>query len=224
MLEAGVAVTEPGRQILLVAYFYPPCRDTGVLRTASMTRWLRKLNHRVTVLTTSAYGEAADDREEACAIAVALRDAVREETRTAVLVTPDRTLAERVSSELMRWGIAVDDSAGQALDRSPAGAFARLAAEAWSGAFEANALLALVAHPLFRLGLAPETLRRGRTALEIGELKRRLKRPIYDPERERLIVERLIARAPEPLAPDQVRRVFERLIDESRRAELARDG
>lgn len=63
-----------------------------------------------------------------------------------------------------------------------------------------------------------------RTALEIGEIKRRLKRPIYDPERERVILERLIGRAPEPLAPDQVRRVFERLIDESRRAELARDG
>jgi chorismate mutase len=63
-----------------------------------------------------------------------------------------------------------------------------------------------------------------RTALEIGAIKRRLERPIYDPERERLIVERLIARAPEPLAPEQVRRVFERLIDESRRAELARDA
>lgn len=63
-----------------------------------------------------------------------------------------------------------------------------------------------------------------RTALEIGELKRRLGRPIYDPERERLIVERLMSRAPAPLHPDQVRRVFERLIDESRHAELAREG
>lgn len=63
-----------------------------------------------------------------------------------------------------------------------------------------------------------------RTALEIGAIKRRLKRPIYDPERERLIVERLIGRAPEPLGAEQVRRVFERLIDESRRAELARDA
>jgi glycosyltransferase involved in cell wall biosynthesis len=48
------------RQILLVAYFYPPCRDTGVLRPASMARWLRRLGHRVTVLTTSAFGPSEE--------------------------------------------------------------------------------------------------------------------------------------------------------------------
>jgi glycosyltransferase involved in cell wall biosynthesis len=49
------------RTILLVAYFYPPCRDTGAQRPAAMVKWLRRLGHRVTVLTTSAYGELADD-------------------------------------------------------------------------------------------------------------------------------------------------------------------
>jgi glycosyltransferase involved in cell wall biosynthesis len=52
-----------GRSILLVAYFYPPCRDTGVLRPASMASWLRRLGHEVTVLTTSAYGSGAADEE-----------------------------------------------------------------------------------------------------------------------------------------------------------------
>jgi glycosyltransferase involved in cell wall biosynthesis len=42
--------------LLLVAYFYPPCRDTGAHRPAAMAKWLRQLGHRVTVLTTSAYG------------------------------------------------------------------------------------------------------------------------------------------------------------------------
>jgi glycosyltransferase involved in cell wall biosynthesis len=42
--------------LLLVAYFYPPCRDTGAHRPAAMAKWLRRLGHRVTVLTTSAYG------------------------------------------------------------------------------------------------------------------------------------------------------------------------
>jgi glycosyltransferase involved in cell wall biosynthesis len=51
------------RSILLVAYFYPPCRDTGVLRPAAMAKWLRRLGHRVTVLTTSAYGALAADDE-----------------------------------------------------------------------------------------------------------------------------------------------------------------
>jgi glycosyltransferase involved in cell wall biosynthesis len=51
------------RSLLLVAYFYPPCRDTGVLRLAAMAKWLRRLGHEVTVLTTSAYGERSDDPE-----------------------------------------------------------------------------------------------------------------------------------------------------------------
>jgi glycosyltransferase involved in cell wall biosynthesis len=49
------------RSILLVAYFYPPCRDTGAHRPATMAKYLRRLGHDVTVLTTSAYGEMPDD-------------------------------------------------------------------------------------------------------------------------------------------------------------------
>ncbi len=45
-----------GRSILLVAYFYPPCPDTGAHRPAAMVKYLRRAGHRVTVLTTSAFG------------------------------------------------------------------------------------------------------------------------------------------------------------------------
>ena len=51
----------PRRRILLVAYFYPPSRDTGAHRPASMARHLRRLGHDVTVLTTAAYGRLPDD-------------------------------------------------------------------------------------------------------------------------------------------------------------------
>jgi glycosyltransferase involved in cell wall biosynthesis len=50
--------------LLLVAYFYPPCRDTGAHRPAAMAKWLRRLGHRVTVLTTSAYGELDGPEEQ----------------------------------------------------------------------------------------------------------------------------------------------------------------
>jgi glycosyltransferase involved in cell wall biosynthesis len=50
--------------LLLVAYFYPPCRDTGAHRPATMAKWLRRLGHRVTVLTTSAYGTGDPSMEE----------------------------------------------------------------------------------------------------------------------------------------------------------------
>jgi glycosyltransferase involved in cell wall biosynthesis len=56
--------------LLLVAYFYPPCRDTGAHRPAAMAKWLRRLGHRVTVLTTSAYG-AGDGPDEASIVRTA---------------------------------------------------------------------------------------------------------------------------------------------------------
>jgi glycosyltransferase involved in cell wall biosynthesis len=45
-------------RILLVAYFYPPCTDTGAERPRAMAKYLRQLGHDVTVLTTAAYGSA----------------------------------------------------------------------------------------------------------------------------------------------------------------------
>ena len=50
-------------RILLVAYFYPPCHDTGAARPTSMARHLRALGNEVTVLTTSAYGGDAPDSD-----------------------------------------------------------------------------------------------------------------------------------------------------------------
>jgi glycosyltransferase involved in cell wall biosynthesis len=45
-----------GRSILLVSYFYPPTRDTGARRPAALAKYLARLGHRVTVLTTAAFG------------------------------------------------------------------------------------------------------------------------------------------------------------------------
>jgi chorismate mutase-like protein len=57
--------------------------------------------------------------------------------------------------------------------------------------------------------------------LRVGELKRMSGAAIYDPERERRVLERLARQAVPPLDRETVQRVFERLIDESRRLELA---
>lgn len=56
-------------------------------------------------------------------------------------------------------------------------------------------------------------------ALRVGDAKRAEGLPIYDPERERSIFLRLCQRARGPLTPDVVRRIFERIIDETRWAE-----
>ncbi len=66
---------------------------------------------------------------------------------------------------------------------------------------------------------------RSACAVEIGRIKRRLGLPVYSPEREAWILERVMRENPGPLDPMAVKRVFERVIDESRRLErLAADG
>jgi len=60
---------------------------------------------------------------------------------------------------------------------------------------------------------------RSACALEIGYIKRALKLPIYSPEREAWILERVMRENPGPLDALAIRRVFERIIDEARRLE-----
>ncbi len=60
---------------------------------------------------------------------------------------------------------------------------------------------------------------RVRAVLSIGDYKRGRSIPIYAPERERSLIERLCRMAGPPLDATTVRRVFERVIDESRRLE-----
>ena len=91
--------------------------------------------------------EAANPREEATAIAMALRRALESGTRAA-LITPDRGLSRRVAAALARWGIVADDSAGSPLALSPAGRFLRLVARGFTGPVTADYLLTLLKHPL----------------------------------------------------------------------------
>jgi chorismate mutase len=60
---------------------------------------------------------------------------------------------------------------------------------------------------------------RARLALAIGLEKRRAQVPVYDPRREEEILNRLAGLTSGPLPPLAVRRLFERILDESRRLE-----
>jgi chorismate mutase len=60
---------------------------------------------------------------------------------------------------------------------------------------------------------------RSACAVEIGRVKRHLGIAVYQPDREAWILERAEANNPGPLDSKAVRRVFERVIDESRRLE-----
>jgi ATP-dependent helicase/nuclease subunit B len=112
--------------------------------------------------------EAANEREEALSIAIALKLAVSgDETSQAALVTPDRNLARRVTAELRRFGIEADDSAGTPLMASHHGALARLLLEAILRPGDPVALVGLLKHPFIRLGLSREALEATVNRLEL---------------------------------------------------------
>jgi chorismate mutase len=60
---------------------------------------------------------------------------------------------------------------------------------------------------------------RSRCALEIGKLKQAQKLPLYQPDREREVLENAEDANPGPLSNAAIRRLFERIIDEARAAE-----
>jgi ATP-dependent helicase/nuclease subunit B len=115
--------------------------------------------------------DAVDERDEALAAAIALRETLDVPGRTAALVTPDRALAKRVAAELERWDIAVEDSAGLPLSETQAGIAARLASDAAALDFHPTRVLALLAHPRVCLGLQRATVARAAAVLEIGILR-----------------------------------------------------
>ena len=56
-------------------------------------------------------------------------------------------------------------------------------------------------------------------ALEIGKLKQAQNLPLYQPDREREVLENAERSNPGPLTDAAIRRLFERIIDEARSAE-----
>ena len=52
------------RRILLACHFYPPSQGAGVQRPLSMARYLRRMGHELTILTTGAFGALPDDAAE----------------------------------------------------------------------------------------------------------------------------------------------------------------
>ncbi len=119
--------------------------------------------------------EAANEREEAAAIAVALRLALERPGRhgpsQAALITPDRGLARRVKAELARFGIEADDTAGTPLMATPQGTLTRLLLECTLRPGDPVALITLLKHPLARFGMEAEVLPEAACALELLALR-----------------------------------------------------
>ena len=126
--------------------------------------------HIASGMTNLAVIEAPNPEMEALSIAIAMREAAHVQ-KSAALVTPDRALARRVMAALARWNLDFDDSGGDVLIETSAGIFARLTAEAATKGLEPPTLLALLKHPLCRLGAAAGAHNLAIEALELALLR-----------------------------------------------------
>ena len=100
--------------------------------------------------------EARDKNDEASIIALMMRQVLEMPEGDMALVTPDRDLARRVKSNLLRWNIGVDDSAGEPLSRFGAASLLVLLMDAVEENFSASSLQSLFSHHLARFGFERE--------------------------------------------------------------------
>ncbi|MBQ9234954.1 MAG: PD-(D/E)XK nuclease family protein [Alphaproteobacteria bacterium] len=129
-----------------------------IMRPASTSHIWRQLDGRISneCLDNIHLIECPSIREEAVAIAVLLRQTLETPARTIALVTPDRNLARRVSGELERWGITIDDSAGVPLAQTSWGIFMRSIAETCLNRDSKPEILSLIKHSLLSAHLSQE--------------------------------------------------------------------
>jgi len=147
--DAVVTLAQPCGRERLVSEVLRPAAATDLWRQKAADPAFEV--HADAALRSLTMIEAANPEDEALAVAVALREAVQV-GKTAALVTPDRGLGRRVLGALARWNIAAEDSGGDALTDTPAGVFARLAAAVALNGAPPVTLLALLKHPLLRIG------------------------------------------------------------------------
>ncbi len=153
----------------LISEALRPSRTTG--RWHSYVARLADTDTRAAALNGLSLIEAPMPQDEAEAIALILRHAAETPGRTAALVSPDRLLARRVAIRLESWGIRVDDSAGRPFAKTVPGAFLELVVAAHAEGYAPATLMALLKHPLTRLGRDPFAIRRAARALEIGAFR-----------------------------------------------------
>ncbi|MEM9276952.1 MAG: double-strand break repair protein AddB [Pseudomonadota bacterium] len=115
--------------------------------------------------------EAANERQEAIAIAIALRETLEDSGKTAALVTPDRNLARRVKVELKRFDIDVDDTAGSPLLSSPVGMFVRMLIRFCFDVNSKAELASLLKSPFLLAGTSVQQARKNAELVEMLALR-----------------------------------------------------
>ena len=153
----------------------PPARsdmlNAALLPAAAAHHWRQAAGLSSAALDGFSLVDCPGPEEEARTVALIMREALEMPGRSAALVTSDRALARRVTAELERWQIEVDDSAGRPLADTPAGLFLRLTAGLVAGGWAPLDLLATLKHPLARGGQAAGVFRHRVRQLEMAALR-----------------------------------------------------
>lgn len=139
------AAPDPARNAVFSLALRPaPVTDQWITEGPSLGD-LVKATQAVTLI------EANDARSEAQAIALCLRQALFD-GRKAALITPDRTLARRVTAILDGWSLRPDDSAGRPLGLTAPGRLCRQTAQFLADGPTALALIEILKNPLVQNG------------------------------------------------------------------------
>ena len=142
--------------------------------TATAEQWHRILPAALPALTKACKGlsliEAPDRHAEARAIALIMKRA-HYESRSAMLVTPDRDLGKRVGLELQRWGLTPRDTAGVPLAEFGAGLLIDRCLHCVLHDFAPGPLLDVLSFPSVTLGFDKDKLDIIRQHFEIAVLR-----------------------------------------------------
>lgn len=115
--------------------------------------------------------EARDHHQEAQVIALVMREVLENPEKTAALVTPDRDLARRVISALKRWGVEIDDSAGEPLIRRPRGSLVAALIDYTLTDFAIHEFAKLLHHPLALFGWPKEKALKAQSVIDLALLR-----------------------------------------------------
>jgi ATP-dependent helicase/nuclease subunit B len=121
--------------------------------------------------------QAANEHQEAVSIALILRETLEHKDKTAALITPDRNLARRVITELKRFNITANDSAGRPLVNTPCGKLLTLLLEVCFKPKNPVALLSLMKHSLCQLGWEKRRAAKAAKSFELIAIRGQIQYP-----------------------------------------------
>ena len=173
--EIGRKTTNGSYRQKILGLAMAPAKFTSNWLTHSSTLEHDKIQQ---AFATISIIDATNERQEALAIAIALREILTDPSKTAALVTPDRNLARRVSMELLRYDINVDDTGGSPLKNSRTAIFMRQILQVCFLPFQNSELAALLKNAFLLVGQSSEDAQHLARTFELACLRGVIKKPV----------------------------------------------